>query len=159
MKRTKDAFFWIVKFFRKNKIKFRITGGFAARIYGSKRKLADIDLGIHNKYIEKVSFLLKRYVIFGPKRYKSEDFNLLLVSLKYKGQKIDISGVDDDKLFDRRLRRWEMESSRLDFVRKKVYNLIVPVVKLKDLIDYKMKIARKVDKIDVKQIISSFVFA
>ena len=44
MKDTAGALFWIVKILKKHKIPFHISGGFAAKLYGVKRDLADIDI-------------------------------------------------------------------------------------------------------------------
>jgi len=53
---------WIVHILRKNKITFEITGGFASRIYGSKRILADIDIEVSDKSIPNFSSSLKKSI-------------------------------------------------------------------------------------------------
>jgi hypothetical protein len=94
---------------RKNKIPFEITGGFASRIYGSKRPLADIDIDISDKNISKIQKLTKKYIIYGPRRYKDKNFDLLLMTLKYKGQKIDISGKDYERIYNKKKKKWIKE--------------------------------------------------
>jgi len=68
--KSKKAFKWIITVLRKNKIPFRITGGFAAKIYGSQRELADIDIEIPDSYFDKILPEVKKYIIFGPAKYK-----------------------------------------------------------------------------------------
>lgn len=54
MRKTKEACIWIMNILNKNKIPYRIEGGFAAKIYGSKRTLADIDIDIPDKCFKKI---------------------------------------------------------------------------------------------------------
>jgi len=147
---VKKAFVWIVSLLRQQKITFRISGGLAANIYGSKRPLADIDIEVYDEDVFKLREAVAKFVIYEPGRYKDNEFDLLLMTLKYKGQEIDICGVESQKLFNKKEKEWEPESSDLRQVtRKKVFGLIVPVIPLKALICYKQKIARDVDIQDV----------
>ena len=153
MRKTKESFIWIVSLLRKHKIPFHISGGFAANIYGSNRPLADIDIEISDDKIFKIQKDVKKFIIYGPKRHKSKQFDLLLMTLKYKGQEIDICGINSQKLFVKTTKKWEKEKIDLSKAkRKKVYDLIVPVVPLKDLVNYKKKISRDVDIQDVKNL-------
>ena len=106
---TKEAFEWIISILRNHKIPFEIIGGFAARLYGSRRMLADID--------------------------------------------IDICGAEHTEIFDRKKKKWAPLINNLaKHVIKNVYGMKVPVTTRKELIDYKKKLSRRVDKMDVKQI-------
>lgn len=150
VRKTKEAFTWIINILRKNKIPFQIVGGFAANIYGSKRPLADIDIEIPDKQVLKIKNSVKKYIIYGPKQYKDKEFDLLLMTLKYKGQEIELCGIDSEKLFNKKRGKWEKESINLSkAIRKKVYNHIVPIIPINMLINYKKKIARVVDIKDI----------
>jgi len=152
-RKTKEAFTWIVSLLRKHDIQFRISGGFAANIYGSNRPLADIDIEISDDRVLEIQKEVKNYIIYGPKRYKDLEFDLLLMTLKFRGQEIDLCGIDSLKLFNKKTRKWAKESINLSNVtRKKVYDYIVPVIPLKNLITYKKKISRDVDIQDVNAI-------
>jgi hypothetical protein len=154
MKRnTKKAFNWIVKILQKHKISFEITGGLAARVYGSKRKLADIDIEIPNKRFEDLLPYVQKQIESGPRRYHDHSFNLLLMTLKYDNQLIDISGASDEKIYDKKHRHWLKD--KIDFskaILKKIFEHIVPVESKKELIKYKSRISRKVDKEDLSYI-------
>ena len=45
--KTVDALRWIVGILEKKNILYQISGGFAAKLYGSSRPLNDIDIDIH----------------------------------------------------------------------------------------------------------------
>ena len=156
MKNTEEALKWIVNILRKHKIPFEIRGGFAAKIYGSTRELADIDIQIKNTKIESIILDIKNYVIFGPKRYKDRNWDLLLLTLRYKGQVIDISGLGLVKIFNKINKKWEnLSFNPLRTIKKEICNIQVPVISVEDLIKYKNKLRRRVDLQDVKEILET----
>jgi len=94
---------------------------------------------------------VKKFIIYGPKRYKDNVFDLLLMTLKYKGQEMDIYGINSEKLFNKKTNKWNKARINLSkTTKKKVFNLIVSIIPLKDLISYKKKISRNVDIQDIK---------
>ena len=103
-KNFKSAFKWIVDILRENHIPFQISGGLAAKMYGSKRRLYDIDVDIPDHLLRRLVSRVKPYVIFGPARFKDECWNLKLMTLKYHGQLIDISGAKKAKIFNKKQR-------------------------------------------------------
>ncbi len=150
MRDTKSAFKWIVNILKKAKIPYRLTGGFATRLYGSKRELADIDFEIHDKDFQKVLPQIKKYIIWGPKRYFDKNMKTYGLSMRYKGQIIDISGTDTEYLFDKSKKKWKKSRININHYSKiKVFGILVRVVPKKELISYKKKILRRVDKIDI----------
>ena len=156
MKNTEEALKWIVNILRKHKIPFEIRGGFAAKIYGSTRELADIDVQIKNTKIESIILDIKNYVIFGPKRYKDRNWDLLLLTLRYKGQVIDISGLGLVKIFNKINKKWEnLSFNPSRTIKKEICNIQVPVISVEDLIKYKNKLRRRVDLQDVKEILET----
>jgi hypothetical protein len=156
-KSTESAFKWIVGLLRENKIPFQLSGGFAARLYGANRPLYDIDIEVQDQYFDKLFPFVKDYVIYGPQRYKDSTFDVLLMTLKYDGQEIDISGCESDKLYNHDTKQWESCDTKInDVVEKKVYGLIVPVIKWQDLVEYKKKIRRPTDLEDVQAITKKY---
>lgn len=151
-KKTKEAFTWIVSILRKHKVPFQITGGFAARIYGSNHPINDIDIEIPEEKFDVILKDVQKYIIYGPKRDKDKVFDLELMTLKYKGQEIDIAGSQTQKLFDKKKKKWiSMKVNYNDSVRKKIYDLIVPVETKENIVCYKrlVGIGRDVDIEDV----------
>ncbi|MFH1589213.1 MAG: hypothetical protein ABIB43_01460 [archaeon] len=154
VRKTKEAFTWVIKLLRKHKIPFLISGGFAANIYGSNRPLADIDIEIPNDKVFKIQSEVQKYIIYGPERYKDKEFDLLLMTLEYEGQEIDICGADSKKLYNKQTKEWIEDKIDLsNATNKKVYDIIVPVIPLEQLINYKKIISRDVDVQDVNNLV------
>ncbi len=152
MKHTKGALMWIVSILNKHKVKFQITGGLAAELYGSRRSLADIDIDIHERNFSDILSSVKKYIIFGPAKYHDKHWNLLLMTLKYKGQLIDICGLEHTKIFDHKKKKWILLKSNLSKTKIKIFHGIkVPVELESELITYKKELSRRVDLIDIKQ--------
>lgn len=156
MRQTKKAFHWIVGILHRHKIPFQITGGLAAKAYGSKRKLADIDIDLDQKYFKTIFPEIKNFIKKGPNRYRDNNWDIYGISLKYENQIIDLCGTQNVKIFDKKNKKWI--SLHANFKKRKMKNLQglqVPVQDKKDLIEYKTALGRKVDKIDVSQISQS----
>lgn len=152
MKKTEFALKWIVEILNKNNIPFQVTGGFAANLHGTKRELADIDIEISEKSFDIIFPFVKDFVIYGPQNYKDENWDLMLMTLVYENQEIDISSTSC-RYFNKTVSLWE--NSIVDLskaVMKEVYGIYVPIIQITDLISYKSKIARDVDISDVKEL-------
>ncbi|MEK6919323.1 MAG: hypothetical protein AABW73_04795 [Nanoarchaeota archaeon] len=146
---TKEAFLWIVGILKNNDVPFRISGGLAARLYGTKRKLADIDLEIKKKDFNKILAEIIIYAKSKPKYYRDKNWNVYGMTLNYKNQLIDVSARDDVKLFDYQKKKWFMPKDKIPDKKMRIYGLVVPVQNREELIDYKTRLGRKVDRIEV----------
>ena len=153
VKNTESAFKWIVGLLKKNNIPFQISGGFAARLYGSTRPLFDIDIDIPDNCFAKLIPFVQDYIVYGPKRFRDECWDLLLMTLKYENQEIDISGCKTIRLFNCETKKWESCGEDLNDVEEKgVYGEKVPVIKKEYLIAYKNIIRRPTDLEDIEMI-------
>jgi hypothetical protein len=141
MKNTEKAFKLIVEIFNKHKIPFQVSGGFAAKLYGSKRELNDIDFDIPEDKFELLMPDISPYITFGPAQYKDNKWDCYLITLNYEGQEIDICGSGSTKITTKDRRSWI--PMKVDFSRTlnmNVFGLNVPVINSKDLIDYKKEL-------------------
>jgi hypothetical protein len=150
-KDTESAFKWIIHILQKHDIPFQIKGGFASRLYGVKRDLADIDISIPEDRYEDLIPYVKEFIVYGPEQYKDDEWDLKLMTLTYKDQDIDIAGAYEKKNFDKVNQKWVPTPHNLDnSVYMEVYGLNVPVITKEDLIAYKKLIQRDVDIFDVE---------
>jgi hypothetical protein len=151
MKNAKQALRWIVAALEKRGVRYQITGGLAAKIYGSKRKLADIDIAIPEKDFPKILPDVRKYVQFGPasvrgKKWRAERY----MKLNYQGQVIELDGAYKTKIFDKKAKRWVKYGIDLTKAKRKtIYGLRIPVIPKKSLIRQKKILSRKVDKSDL----------
>lgn len=153
MRNIEAALKWIVSILEEREIPFQIDGGLAAKIYGSNRPLADIDMIIPNKDIETLAPMLKDYIKFGPVRYKDGNWDLLLVSLRYMDQDIDISGADEAKIFDKTSGQWILTKTEFDKSEVgELFGMHLPVIPKEQLIREKIQLSRPVDIEDVNVI-------
>ena len=145
-----NALDWIVNILRKEEISFQATGGLAAKVYGSRRTLFDIDLELDNSNIKKLVPFLKRHIIYGPEKYLDDSFNIFLMTLKYRKELIDLCGSKNQRIYDLKSKKWiKLNVDLTKSEKHRVFNLEIPVVPLEDLIFYKSKIRRKTDLEDI----------
>ena len=151
-KKTEKALRWILDILAKHKSSYLITGGFAAKLYGATRELADIDLEIPHEKFDGVIKEVKLYIFLGPERYQDKNWDLVLAKLEYKGQKMDICDGDSLKIIDDKTKKVVLDG--IDFskpVQKEVFGMNVDVIPKEILIRYKSALRRDVDKMDIEQ--------
>lgn len=153
MKPSREAFNWIVDILQKYNIPFQVTGGLAAKVYGSSRELADIDLDVLEERFQDILPDVKNYIVFGPERFKDKNWDLFLLALNYRGQQIDICSPIKVKIFDQNINQWTpLEVDFSKSVVKEVFGINVPVIFREHLIGYKNQLRREVDLEDLEEI-------
>jgi hypothetical protein len=151
-KSTQEAFLWIVNILQNKKIPFRVSGGLAARVYGSKRALGDIDIEIPDKNFGDILDEVKDYMVFGPTRRIIDDaFEVYLLRLNYAGQDIDLCGSESMNVHSKTSDEWLPEETS-DFnenLVREIFGVSTPVISKKELVEYKKKISRDIDLEDL----------
>lgn len=153
MKNAKAALSWITDILKQHQVPFQISGGLAAIAYGATRPLEDIDIDIPDNKFDLILENVKPHIIFGPERFKSDKWDLLLMTLNYQGQDIDLSGADSTYIFSEESEKWvKLIEDFSAAPSKNVLGLQLPVIPYNSLINYKKILAREVDLIDIRQI-------
>jgi hypothetical protein len=151
---TRDApgaFGWITDILDAGGFPWIVVGGLAATVYGSPRALADIDIDTPRAALDYVAQRARACIIFGPARYRDEEFDIELLSLRWGAQDIDLTAAEDIRLFDRRAGEWRNVPTDLTaFETHLVLGRHAAVLPRIALIDYKRIIDRAVDRIDVE---------
>ncbi|MBI5456615.1 hypothetical protein HY969_02645 [Candidatus Kaiserbacteria bacterium] len=94
--KTMRALRWILELLQRNEVEYQMTGGFAAKIYGSPRSLNDIDIDLSVKSFPTIVPEISEYITFGPARFKDGKWDMDMITLNYQGQEMDLSGIDND---------------------------------------------------------------
>ena len=89
---TIETLRWMTRTLDALSIPYQISGGFAAKLYGSPRPLNDIDFDIPDDAFPLIEPHLRPHLVYGPDRYIDEKWDILLMTADYAGQEIDVSG-------------------------------------------------------------------
>ncbi len=153
LNKFKIALSWITNILQTQHIPFQIAGGLAARAYGAERTLNDIDIDIPQEQFTKLKDLVAPFITLGPEPCKTDKYDLLLMTLHYQGQEIDISSADQVKVFDEKTQAWiDISSDLSDISIQDVLGLSLPVIPRASLLYYKKILARATDLQDVREI-------
>lgn len=150
MRDSKRAFDWITNLLDDLGHPYIVVGGLAANIFGGNRPLNDIDLDVPKSALFEVAERSKSYVTFGPARYRDEQFDIELLSLRYAEQDIDLTAAENILLFDRQAAEWrEVPTDLRAGELHEVLGRRVPVMSKNSLISYKRMISRDTDLEDI----------
>jgi len=147
-----SALNWILDIFANNGIEYQITGGFAVNIYGSTREPYDIDIELSNI---KIYWLcnniteIQQHLITNVHYFEDPHFKLLMCTLSYHGQLIDLCGISNQYLFDGHL--WHKQTINLGHsILKSFNNRIINISHPNEILKYKKILKRNVDIIDIE---------
>lgn len=141
---------WITLILAAHDIPYQISGGFAAKIYGSPRPLNDIDIDIPDSRFPEVVDDVAPYITFGPARFKDDKWDCEQITLDYHGQEIDMCGADSCAIASKDGSRTIMLTTNFAASQKHTIDGIeVPVMPPQDLIAYKKELNGEHQQIDI----------
>jgi len=150
-KDTESALKWIVNILQKHDIPFQIGGGFAARMYGVERELADIDIAVPTDRLGEILSEVKVYITYDLRHYLDEKWDCTGMTINYKGQEIDFVGAQGKKIFNETNKKWiTLENDFSNNEYKEIYGLTIPLMPKEKLISYKSILKREVDLLDLE---------
>jgi len=142
--KTINALKWIVSILNKNNIPYRIGGGFAANIYGSNRKVNDIDFSLSGEYFPIIVSETKNYITSGPKHYSNVKWDCDTLCLNYKGQEIDMTDINTLKMSNKDQTEWFQTKDyfrKFTTIPKIVGGIEILLIDPRDLVAYKKELA------------------
>ena len=152
-----QALNWIVSLLNRHHIPYQIVGGLAAKAYGARRPLVDIDMYVPLEQAEGALAEIKLYITWGPAYYLDDWWDLTYLKIDYHGQLIEIGDSSTNpRFYNPRDQRWE--SQTIDFARSNIlrlYDVEVAVMPQDELLAYKAMLDREVDHLDIQQVTQS----
>lgn len=149
-----NALVWITNILNDKSIPFQISGGLAAKIYGSPRPLNDIDIDIAEENFINIYENVKSYIIYGPDQYQDKKWDCYLMTLNYFGQEIDICGAYNTKITTKDNKTWIKLPTNLKNVNYQEYlGITLPVMPRQELVDYKRQLDGEYQLVDINSIV------
>lgn len=149
-----QALAWIVSLLKRHNLSYQIVGGLAAKAYGAKRPLVDIDIYAPLENAQAALDEMKPYVIRELLPHHSESWNLFYMALDYHGMQIEIGDTSTNpRFYNRRDERWEDQPIHYtDSNIMTLYGVEVAVMPKDELLAYKAMLDRDVDHLDIQEI-------
>lgn len=148
---TVRALGWIINLLDQKKIPHQISGGFAAKIYGSARPLNDIDVDIPEENFDDILDEIKEHIVYGPTRHIDGKWDCDLITLNYHGQEIDICGAQTTKVSNKERTTWI--PTPVDFTKTKphqIEGIEIRVISPEDLSAYKQHLDGDHQLVDIE---------
>ncbi|MEN9605017.1 MAG: hypothetical protein RJB39_702 [Candidatus Parcubacteria bacterium] len=136
--KTIKALKWIITLLNSKNIPYQISGGFAAKVYGSTRELNDIDIEIPEDRFKDIMLEAKPYIVEEFQHHKNDKWDCMTMVLEYEGQIIDLSGAYEAKVSNKERTEWIEIPADFSKVNKvEVAGMEINVAGPEDMIDYK----------------------
>ncbi|MGF1713250.1 MazG-related protein [Vibrio kagoshimensis] len=154
--KVKVALKWLKGLLDAESIKYQIVGGLAATIHGGSREIADIDLYIHNSDANKLLAHVSQFISKPLTRYTESGWDLEYFQLIYQNQKIEIGLSQNTKIQSALDSSWyQLEIDYSASVEKHYEGIVLSVIPVHHLLEYKRILGREVDLIDIRELRSS----
>lgn len=150
----KNALEWIVNQLNAYETQYQIVGGMAARAYGAKRDLVDIDLYIDFATSHDFLKSIEAHIYWGPNEVVDGPWKIDYLKMDYEGQKIEIADIKNAAIFDHKNNVWVDQNIDLAAsVKTELLGAEVSVMPKAQLIEYKSILDREVDQQDIAEML------
>ena len=113
-RRISTALAWIADGLRRHGVSHQAVGGLAARAYGARRPLVDIDFYVPFDEAADLLEEVRPFVVWGPEHHTGDKWDLTYLEIDYHGQRIELGDSSSDpRYFNAEDGRWERQ--RIDF--------------------------------------------
>lgn len=148
-----EALGWIRETLSELGIPFQIVGGLAAIAHGSARDLHDIDLYVPEGALEEIRPRVAEHHSHGPGRHLDEHWDCLFMEVRYAGEEIEIADAARTRYRGGPEEPWR--GADVDFeasVEREAFGVQIPVMPLDQLVAYKRRLDRAVDRRDLAEL-------
>ncbi|MDH5727775.1 MAG: nucleotidyltransferase family protein [Gammaproteobacteria bacterium] len=119
--KTLAALCWIIGFLEQQNIPYVMCGGLAAKDYGAKRKLNDIDIYVPDENFQSVVDFGIAFITYSPSHHLGAQWDLTYVKFNYQSQDIEVGSDKACKIFNHHQSKWLTQI--IDFQLSERYNI------------------------------------
>lgn len=145
-----EALTWLKGVLQELEIPFQVVGGLAAIAHGGTRELHDIDVYVPEGALEAILPQVAEHHSHGPLRHRGEHWDCVFMEVRYAGEEIEIADAARTRLRSDPGDAWQ--PAGVDFgasVAGDAFGVTIPVMPRDQLIDYKRRLGREVDRLDL----------
>jgi len=151
--RAADAMEWISGLFRDKDVQYAAAGGLAARSWGATRPLVDLDFFVHSEDLERIMTDLAPYVDRPLTEHRDEYWDLSFMRLEYGGAPLELCVAEGAQYRESATGEWHEACPDLSaFTERELLGVTIQVMNRDDLVKYKRRVDRAVDRADIAAI-------
>jgi hypothetical protein len=155
-RKTSAALEWVVEKLENLSIPYQVVGGLAARVFGAKRPIADIDMYIPASCGARLASEMQDYLTKPLKHYVEDVWDIEYFQIKFRGQKIEFGLSPGAKIFDTTSKKWVEQTIDFSKSERMIFEGIeILVMPRDDLVAYKKLLGREVDRWDIEAILAT----
>ncbi|MDX1646919.1 MAG: YdeI/OmpD-associated family protein [Longimicrobiales bacterium] len=148
------ALHWIIGLLDEQQIPYQIVGGLAARAYGARRPLADIDIYVPDEgALDAIGSAAEGHLVATPRRHRDAHWDLTFLELRPHGWTVELAAASSARVWDRRVQTWRPAEIRFELGEERTAaGVDLLVMPRRQLVDYKNGLGRAVDLVDLVEL-------
>jgi hypothetical protein len=148
-----EAMAWLADLFRDQDVQYAAAGGLAARSWGATRPLVDLDFFVHAEDLDRVESDLAPYVVRPLTALKDDHWDLSFMRLEYGGVPLELSVAEGARYRESETGEWHETCPTFSACpEREILGVKLRVMNREDLITYKRRVDRAVDRADIAAI-------
>ena len=148
----RKAVTYLVSKLRSIGVQFEVSGGFAVILYGGKRPLRDIDIGISRRHRDEVRNVFRDDMVTDFEHVVDGMFSLYLMKLSVYGTDVDVYELEESYVFSPEGAQHELAQVWRSPTLITYDGISIPVQERESLIEYKSILQRESDILDIMSI-------
>lgn len=154
MTALREAMAWISGVFSGHGVPYQVVGGTAAFAHGGRRPIVDIDIYAPLSQAGAILDEIRGRIVWGPQHYRDEYWDLTFLKIDYGRVRIEVGDTDSSpRYFSTSHGGWRDQTiDHRNSVVLPVFDILVPVMPLPELLRYKADLGRPVDLVDIAEL-------
>jgi hypothetical protein len=151
--RAAEAMAWLADLFCDQEVRYAAAGGLAARSWGATRPLVDLDFYVHGEDLDRIATDLAPYVVRPLTKLQDDHWDLSFMRLEYADIPLELSVAEGAKYREAATGGCHDACPSFEACpERELLGVKLRIMDRDDLIEYKRRVDRAVDRADVAAI-------